>query len=136
MRAKSFSAEKRQRQDQQAFVTLLILGATACLGWLWSLAAPYCWGALQGAWSPLLILTLRYGYRVVSFRRIDLWAVFDAVAFLGIFIAISVKLYPHDVWHAMIMLLCMISTIWGIKHFKYTPLFMFINCMIAGALLL
>lgn len=136
MRAKSFSAEKRQKQDHQAFVALAILLSVLCLGWVWKTISPYCWGALQGAWAPLFILTLRYGYRVIIGKRMDTWGICDALAFLVLFVGISIKLYPHDVWHASIMLLCFISTVIGVQKFKFTPLFMLINCIIAGTILL
>lgn len=136
MRAKSFSAEKRQRQDHQAFVALGILLTIACLGWAWGRVAPYCWGALQGAWAPLLLITLRYGFRVISGKRIDTWGVLDALAFLVILVAITIKLYPHDVWHFSIILLCFVSTVIGVQKFRFTPLFMLINCIVAGAILL
>lgn len=136
MRAKSFSAEKRMKQDQQAFVALGILLVVIVLGTVWEAASPYCWGALQGAWGPLLIITLRYGYRVVTWKRLDLWGIIDALAFLGILLGVMIRLYPHDLWHAGIMLLCFVSTVLGNQHFRFTPLFMLINCLIAGAILL
>lgn len=136
MRAKSFGAERRQKQDQQALVALVIIGVVCSLGWLWPGAAPYCWGALMGAWSPLLILSLRYGFRVVSGRRRDLWAFIDAALFILATVLISIYLYPHDVWHASIMLLCFIATVLGIQRFRFTPVFMLVNCLVAGLVLL
>lgn len=136
MRAKSFSAEKRQKQDQQATIALGTLLAVTALGWAWSRVAPYCWGALQGAWSPLLIIMLRYAFRAISGKRMDVWGVVDALAFIVAFVLISIRLYPHDVWHASIMLLCLVSSTMGIQKFRFTPLFMFVNCLIAGAILL
>lgn len=136
MRAKSFSAEKRKRQDTQASIAFIVLATIVGIGFLWDLAMPYCKGGLQGVWAPLLILTLRYGYRVLVGRRMDLWGIIDAVTFLGTLIAVSVTLYPTDVWHAVIMLLCLISTVIGIQRFRFTPLFMFFNCLIAGLILL
>lgn len=136
MRAKSFGAERRQKQDQQAMVALVILCVVSLLGWVWSGAAPYCWGALMGAWSPLLILSLRYGFRVISGRRRDMWAFIDAGLFILTTVLITIYLYPHDVWHASIMLLCFVATVLGIQRFRFTPLFMLINCLIAGLVLL
>lgn len=136
MRAKSFSAEKRMKQDQQAFVALAILLGIIVLGAVWESAAPYCWASLQGAWGALFIIMLRYGYRVVSGKRFDAWGILDALAFLVIWGGVTARLYPRDLWHAGIMLLCFVSTVFGIQHFRFTPLFMLINCLVAGAILL
>lgn len=136
MRAKSFSAEKRKKQDTQATIAFVVLAVVACMGWTWDAALPYCKGGLQGVWAPILILSLRYGYRVIIGRRMDLWGIIDALTFIAALIAISVTLYPTDVWHAVIMLLCFISTVIGIQRFRFTPLFMFFNCLIAGLILL
>lgn len=135
-RLKSFSAEKRVKQNKQGFFALACLVVVIILGFAWKTIAPYCWGALQGGWPPLLIIALRYGYRVVSGRRYDLIAVVQAVAFLMVMIMIPIYLFPKDVWHALIILLCLVSTVIGIKHFRFTPLFMLVNCLIAGAILL
>lgn len=136
MRAKSFSAEKRKKQDQQAFLIIGVLLSVAALGLVWHRAAPYCWGGLQGVWAPLLIITLRYLYRVISGRRRDAWALLDALFFAVAFVTITVRLYPHDVWHAAIILLCLISTVIGVQRFRLSPVFMFLNCLLAGFVLL
>lgn len=136
MRAKSFGAEKRQKQDQLATVTIVILAIVLLCSFIWSALRPYCVGALQGAWSPLLIMALRYGFRVISGKRRDLWALVHALAFVATTLYIAFVHYPHDVWHASIMFLCLISTILGVQRFRFTLLFMFFNCLVAGLVLL
>lgn len=135
-RMNSFSAEKRRTQDYQAFFALGLLSAIALAGWCFPVVAPYCQGALQAAWSPLLIITLRYAFRVVTGVRLDLFAFLDALAFIAATIVIPIRLFPQDVWHAAIILLCFVSTVWGVNRFRFRPLFMLLNCLVAGAILL
>lgn len=135
-RMNSFSAEKRRTQDYQAFFALGLLSAIALAGWCFPVVAPYCQGALQAAWSPLLIITLRYAFRVVTGVRLDLFAILDALAFIAATIVIPIRLFPQDVWHAAIILLCFVSTVWGVNRFRFRPLFMLLNCLVAGAILL
>lgn len=136
MRAKSFGAEKRQKQDQLATVTIVILTIVFFCSIFGSALRPYCVGALQGAWSPLLIMALRYGFRVISGKRRDTWALVHALAFIVAEVYITIAHYPHDVWHAAIMFLCFISTVLGVQRFRFTLLFMFFNCLVAGIVLL
>lgn len=136
MRLMSFSAERRRRQDNQAFFVFGVLACTFVLGLVWKGAQPYCWGALQGAMGPMLIITLRYVFRVLTGRRYDLWAIADAVGFFAVFVTMMFKLFPADVWHFSIVLTCLIATVIGIQKFRYTPIFMLLNCMIVGAVLL
>lgn len=136
MRLKSFAAEKRQKQDQQANVALGVLFVVSIFAWLWDTINSYCVGALQGAIAPLFIITLRYGYRVVSRKRIDRNALFHALAFLLIFLALIIRLFPSNLWQWGIIMLCFVSTVLGIQKFRFTPVFMLVNCMLAGAILL
>lgn len=136
MRAKSFGAEKRRKQDQLAFVTLVILGIVLLCSWISTALRPYSVGALQGAWSPLLVMALRYGFRVVSGKRRDLWALVHALAFIAATLFVTFTHYPHDVWHAAVIFLCFVSTVLGVQRFRFTLLFMFFNCLIAGLILL
>ena len=136
LRLKSFSAEKRRSQDRQAFFTLGLLSVIALAGWCLPVCAPYCKGALQAAWSPLLIITLRYVFRVLSGVRWDAFAILDAAAFVCATIAIPFWLFPQDVWHFAIILLCFVSTVWGVQHVRFRPLFMLPICLLAGAILL
>ena len=79
---------------------------------------------------------LRYLLRVVRGIRYDFFAIFDALVFVAAVVAIPICWFPKDVWHATIVLLCFVSTVWGISRFRFSPLFMFLNCLIAGAILL
>lgn len=133
---KSFSAEKRRRQDRIAFVVLFLLAAILLLGWCVPACRPRCHGALQAAWSPLFLMAMRYSFRLLRGVRYDAFAIVDALAFLAAVVAIPVYLFPKDVWHASIILLCFVSTVVGVSNFRFTPLFMFLNCLIAGAILL
>lgn len=133
---KSFSAEKRRRQDRIAFAVLFLLAAILLLGWCVPACRPQCHGALQAAWSPLFLMAMRYSFRVLRGVRYDAFAIVDALAFLAAVVAIPVYLFPKDVWHASIILLCFVSTVVGVSNFRFTPLFMFLNCLIAGAILL
>ena len=135
-RMKSFSAEKRRRQDRIAFIVLSLLALTLGLWWCVPSFKSACQGALQAAWSLLFLIALRYLLRVVRGIRYDFFAIFDALVFVAAVVAIPICWFPKDVWHATIVLLCFVSTVWGISRFRFSPLFMFLNCLIAGAILL
>ncbi len=133
---KSFGAERRRRQDRIAFILLAILATLAILWWCFPSCKSACEGALQAAWSPLFLIAARYLLRVLRGIRMDFFAIFDALVFTAAVIAIPICFFPKDVWHASIILLCFVSSVWGVSHFRFSPLFMFLNCLVAGALLL
>lgn len=135
-RASCSSVERRHQQDMQALFLYVLIGGVALVGWLWTSASESCWGALQGGLGPLLIIMLRYILRVTNGRRKDPVGLLTAAIFLLAFSAIIVYFPPLSLWSAPIVLLGLVATVIGVQHFKLSPIFMFLNCMVAGAILL
>lgn len=135
-RARCSSVERRHQQDNQALVLYALLGFTGLVGWLWAAASSYCWGALQGSLGPLLIIMLRYVLRVTTGHRRDPMAILCAGLFLLAFSSIIVCLPPISLWSGPIVLLGLVATVIGVQRFKLNPIFMLLNCMVAGAILL
>lgn len=135
-KSRSSSVERRKRQDTQAFILYALFGAVALLGWLWAPASGSCSGAFQGALGPLLIIMLRYVLRVTTGHRRDPIGLLTAALFLVIFSTIVVLFPPLSLWSAPIVLLGLVATVIGLHRFKLSPIFMLLNCMVAGAILL
>lgn len=135
-RFRSSSAEKRHKQDTQAYVVYVVISIVGLIAWLWNGVHEIAVGALQGAIAPLVILMLRYVFRVVKKQRMDPTGMLTAVLFIVASIVVIVFCYPHSLWQVFILLLAIVATVFGVQHFRLSPLFMLLNCMVAGAILL
>lgn len=130
------SAERRQRQDIQAFMLYLLFGIVALAAAFWPSASAICRGALQGALGPLVIITLRYVLRITTGHRRDFIGILSAALFVILFFSILICVPPLSFWNAPIVFLGLVATVIGIHRFRLTPIFMLLNCMIAGAIIL
>lgn len=136
MRTRSSSEDRRYRQDIQALTGLGILALTACLGWIFAGPKNFCWGALCGALAPMFILMLRYVTRLISSFKMDVLCIANALGYVVGVLAILISIFPFHLWHIFIFVLLFVATVFGWQKFKLTQLFMLLNCMIAGAILL
>lgn len=136
MRTRSSSEDRRYRQDVQAIAGLVILGVVAILGWISTSMKPYCWGALCGAMAPMFILMLRYVIRLVGSFKMDALCITNALGYVVGTLAIFIVVFHFHLWHCFVLALLFVATVFGWQKFKLTQLFMLINCMIAGAILL
>lgn len=136
MRLKSTSAEKRRRQDIRAIIGLGLVVCIALVGWGIDSLSAKCFGGLQACTGLLLIMMLRYIYRLLSAFRFDALSVANAAGYSLAFVAVVIKLFPSTVWEWLIVLLCLIATVVGLQKCRFTQFFMLITLMIAGSILL
>lgn len=136
MRPNSSSAERRQKQDRQSLIALAILVVTAFVGYVSEGASTYCCSALQGAVAPLVIYTLRYLYRLIASFNLDTIAIIDSMGFACMFLGILILIFEFDTWHILITLGMFLFVVMGIQKLRFKPLFVLLNCMMAGAILL
>lgn len=134
--ARCSSVERRQRQDRQAFLLYGLIAVVAAIGMLWTSAESWSSGALQGALAPLFIIMLRYLLRVTTGHRRDPLGMLTAAIFLIIFSAVLVCFPPLSLWSAPLVILALVATVIGLHRFHLSPIFMLVNCMVAGAILL
>lgn len=132
----SSSSEQRHKQDSQAFLIYGILLTLCLIGWLWTGARECFIGALQASIGPLFIITLRYIFRVKSGYRMDQMGMLTALLFVVSVVLILCYCLPTTLWAWFVILLGFVATVFGVQKFKFSPVFMLINCLVAGALLL
>lgn len=132
----SSSSEQRHRQDSQAFLIYGILLTLGLIGWLWTGGREYFVGALQASIGPLFIITLRYIFRVKSGYRMDQMGMLTALLFVVSIVMVMWFCLPTTLWAWFVILLGFVATVFGVQKFKFSPVFMLLNCLIAGALLL
>lgn len=135
-RHNSRASERRARQDAQARFIIVVLAAFALLAWLWTSARSFFCGALLGASAPLLIIALRYLVRVLTGVRMDAWGIFSALFLSGSYIAICYILWPSTLWQYAILSLCFVATVIGLQRFRISAIFLLLNFLIVGGLLL
>lgn len=135
MRTRSSSEDRRYRQDIQSLIGLGILALVTLSGLLSTGLKPYCWGALCGALAPMVILMLRYVHRLVSSFKMDVLGIVNAIGYVAATLAICVVIFPFHIWHFFVLLLLFVATVYGLHQFKFTPLFMVLNCLLAGVFL-
>lgn len=136
MRSRSSSEDRRYRQDLQALLGLGILIVVAIVGWMSEGMKPYCWGALCGAVAPMFILMLRYVIRLVGSFKMDVLCIANTIGYVVGLLSICIVVFPFHMWHCFTVVLLFVATVFGWQKFKLTQLFMLLNCMIAGAILL
>lgn len=135
-RYKSSSEERRYKQDFQAFLIYVILSVVGLTGWLCEGVHDICIGALQGVISPLIIITLRYCFRITNGQRMDSMGLVTALLFIIAFVLIAYFCWPHSLWQYSMTFLSLVATVFGIQKFRFSPVFMLLNCLVAGAFLL
>lgn len=133
---RSSSAEKRHRQDSQALMIYFILSIVSLVAWLWEGGRDYFLGAFQAIIMPLLVIMLRYIFRVTRGYRNDPMGILTAFIFVVLFCLVVFYAWPHTLWQYFIVLLSLMATVYGIQQFRFSPIFILLNCLMAGAILL
>lgn len=136
MKRLSSSAEKRERQGRQALLGLILLAIATLVAWLSESARPTCIGVLQGSLPPLLILMLRYVVRAITNRRIEIMTIVNAVGHTLAFGLILFFFFPNSLWEFGVIIIIFVATVFGLQTYKFTPFFMLLSSMLAGAILL
>lgn len=132
----SSSSELRHKQDSQAFLIYGMLLTLCLIESFWEAGRECSIGALQASIGPLFIITLRYIFRVKSGYRMDQMGILTAFLFVVSIVLILWFFLPASLWAWFIIMLGFVASVFGVQKFKFTPVFMLFNCMIAGALLL